>query len=262
MAEIEKEVTQVEEAQAEDTTPKGRAGVLAMWHTQNPDAGREPTDEELWELAQSNFETKNGQRKDLIGANVGLSEVVKREPRFGGMLEMMIGEDKKPFSYAAGRMFGKDAFNDDEDFLQGVQEYNDAQSKSQSEAEQASQNFQESMQRFEKFVGDNQLNEEQRDALYEGIIDLAESFLEGKIPDNIFDLIHKGLNYEKDVEEAIATGEAAGRNQKIEAKVKKKEVASSDMVDLGGGSDASSADKIRKASPSSNGFFSGFPGKR
>lgn len=260
MAEIEDGV-QVEETK-EDTAPKGRAGVLAMWHTQNPEAGREPTDEELWELAQTNFETKNGQRKDLISANVGLSEATQRDPKFGGMLGLMLGEEKKPFSYAAGRMYGKDALNDDEDFLQGVQEYNDAQSKSQAEAEQASQNFQESMQRFEKFVGDKQLTEEQREILYGGIVDLAESFLNGNIPDNIFDLIHKGLNYEQDVEEAIATGEAAGRNQKIETKVKKKETKPSDMVDLGGGSDVSAANRQKGVAPSSSNFFGGFPGKR
>lgn len=215
-----------EEAKEEIVKPKGRAATLEAYKASFPDNTNEPDDESLYDFANNRYSDLEGKHNEMVGSNTKLADLVAKDPKLGSVLSMIAGENPKSLPYAVSSVYGKDAFELEGDALSdyeaGHQEYLNAQAKSKAEQEQAATNFKESLSRLEKYVADNSLDEERAGKLYSGIMDLGESFLMGNIPDNIFDLVYKGLNYDQDVQEAADTGFVEGKNNVAEAKMKEK----------------------------------------
>ncbi|GAB6123861.1 hypothetical protein [Dysgonomonas termitidis] len=228
--------------------PAGRKGVLAKFMKANPGFEGEPTEEQLWDFAGNDYAGLKGTHKKVMSGQQGLHDYISGDPRFGAAIGMSFGEgeDKIPFNHALGRLYGPDAFSDDEDFIRGTQEYNQAQAQSRKEQEEAQENFRESLERFGQYVADNQLPEERKNAIYDGLMQLAESFLMGNIPTEIFELIDKGQTRDNDVEEAIATAEIEGRNQTIKAKMKEKTERPDGIVDMGSGTGPEAKEQDRQ----------------
>lgn len=214
--------------------PRGRAGVLAKWKSANPEATEEPDDDTLWSTAQEGYEGLKGKYKAMESGQQGLSDYISKDPRFGAAIGMSFGEgeDKVPFTQALGRLYGSDAFSDDEDFAKGIAEYTEKQANDKKEQEEAQKNFAESMKRFDEFIKANSLSEEEQTRIKDEMFTLAESILLGNIPDTIFELIHKGVSYDKDVQAAADTGFVEGKNEKVRADVKRK-TSPNDLPDLG-----------------------------
>jgi hypothetical protein len=61
-----------------------------------------------------------------------------------------------------------------------------------------------------QYVKDKGLTDEQSTEIHSGIMTLADNLLMGVIPVELIDLVYKGLNYEKDVQEV-----AGGRTTKL-----------------------------------------------
>lgn len=203
--------------------PVGRSGVLAKWKKENPEGG-EPTDDQLWERASSEYDGLKDSHKKIMDGQKGLHDYVSKDPRFGAAINMSFGEgdNKIPFTRSLGRLYGSDAFNDDEEFQKGVEEYNANLSASQKEAEEATKNFEESMKRFEKYVSANSINEEDSKKLYEGIMEFAEAILTGNISEEVFDTVRKGQTRDRDVQEAADTGFVEGKNESARIEMNKK----------------------------------------
>lgn len=205
-------------------SPRGRAGVVEKWKAANPGATANPSEDELWQTAQEGYEGLKGKYNAMESGQQGLTDYVSKDPRFGAAIGMSFGEGegKVPFTQALGRLYGPEVFNDDENFANGIAEYNEAQAQSKKEQAEAQKNFAESMKRFDAFIKQNQLDEETKSRITDEMFSLADGFLQGNIPNAIFDLIHKGISYDQDVQEAADTGFVEGKNEKVRADMKRK----------------------------------------
>ena len=82
-------------------------------------------------------------------------------------------------------------------------------------------------------------------ALNSGIYQIMDNGLMGIIPMEFIDLVWKGMNYEKDVQEAADTGFVEGKNEKIDTYRMKRKTANK-MPDFGNGSVMSKAPVANK----------------
>lgn len=219
-------------AEQQETAPKGRAAFLDSYKKSNPDSIEDPDDDGLFDHAHSKYSEMEGKYNGMSQANEKLAELVSKDPKLGAVLSMLVGENSKSLPYAVGSVYGKEPFDDLDEFEQGYQEQLQRLATSKEEQEKASKNIEEYQGTLEKFGKDNGLTEEQLDEVNSGIMQFAENLLMGIIPAELIDLVYKGLNYDKDVEEAAATGEVEGRNAVIENKMKEK-TASTSIPDMG-----------------------------
>lgn len=221
-------------------TPQGRAGVLTKFMKANPDFKGEPTDEQLWEYAGGDYDSLKDTHKKVMAGQQGLHDYVARDPRFGAAIGMSFGEgeDKVPFTRALGRLYGPDAFSDDEELSKGFEEFNENLKKTRESAEEAQKNFDTlTAPRLDQFAKENNLTEDQVDSIFQGLDAMASAMFMGDVPLDIIALVHKGLNYDTDVQEAATTGEIEGKNKKIRAEMGKK-IPQEGIVDLGAGTGA------------------------
>lgn len=263
MAEVDETVAESPEGSADITqveAPKGRAGVLAKYQKTNPDAEGDPSEEDLWNFAGKGYDDVKSKYNEMNGANVKLAELVSQNPQLGAFLSELVGKESKSVPYALGKVFGKDWMDaDPEEFEKGYQENLARLAESTSEQEQAAKNIQEYKANLEKFKADNELDDTQLTELNEAIYGDAENFLMGIIPVEYIEYKWKGLNYDKDIQEAADTGFVEGKNEVVSAKMQQK-TADSPIPDM---SDGTGAGREKQVNPqSSNNFFVGFPGKR
>jgi hypothetical protein len=203
--------------------PKGRAAMLARYRGNNPEAGDDIDDEALWEYANNGHAELEGKYNQLNGANSRLAELVGKDPKMASVLSMLAGDNPKSMPYAMGTVYGRDFMDGDlEEFEAGYQENLKQLAESKKVQAEAEKNIGESILNIEKYVAENGLPEEQAKGLHAGIMDFAENLLMGKIPVELVDLVYKGLNYEKDMQEAADTGFVEGANKKVRATMKAK----------------------------------------
>lgn len=226
-----------EEVKITEETPRGRAGVLAKFMRDNPEFEGDPSDDELWDYAGNDYDAVKGNYRKVMEGQKGLHDYVAKDPRFGAAIGMSFGdgEDKVPFMQALGRLYGKDAFDDSEEFMRGVEEFNSKYNKDTEDQQKAQENFETlTAPRLEQFAKDNNLTDEQLGEIGSGLMAMAEGMIMGDIPLEAIELVYKGLNYDTDVQEAAVTGEIEGKNQKIRAEMKKRE-SPDGVVDMGAG---------------------------
>jgi hypothetical protein len=222
------------ETAQEQMTPRGRDKFLELIKAKNPDYAPE-NDDQLMDDAHSMYSERDNELGKHKEANSKLAILVGKDPKLGAVLGMIAGEDQKSFPYAVGKVYGKEAFEMDEDgleeFEKGYQEHLTQVGATKAAQEQADKNIQEYWANLQTYASDNKLSEEEATALNDKIFGIADNMLMGIIPTDIIELIHKGLNHDRDVQEAADTGMVEGRNQKIEAKIAtKKEAVMPDMA--------------------------------
>ena len=241
MADLEKKTVETPEVDAsveKAETPRGRAGVLAKFQKGNPDFQGEPSEEDLWNFAGSDYDGVKGQFNELNGANSRLAELVASDPRLGAVLAMIAGEKPKSLPYAMGSIYGKDWIEGDpEEFEKGYQESLARLAESKAEQEKAAKNIQDYQANLEKFKADNELSDEEIGSLNDAIFSDAENFLMGIVPVEYIETKWKAMNYDADIQEAANTGVVEGRNQSIELK-KKKITGEAPLPDLASGTKA------------------------
>lgn len=221
-------------------TPRGRAGVLAKFQKANPDFEGDPTDEDLWNYAGEDYDSLKGNHKKLTESMSGFNGYVSKDPRFGAAVGMSFGDgdDKIPFMQALGRMYGPDAFNDSEEFIQGVKEFNEKADRTKQEQATADKNFMElTVPRLIQVAEENALSDEEFEAVKDGLFALGESMLMGDISLELIELIAKGITADRKIQEAADTGFVEGKGENVRAEIKKK-TTNAPIPDLAGGTGA------------------------
>lgn len=82
-------------------------------------------------------------------------------------------------------------------------------------------NSAESEKNFKEYVEENGLTPEQAEDMWNYYQNLANEMSTGMISKDFLSLMHKGRNYNQDVEDANKAGKTAGRNEKIVEKLEK-----------------------------------------
>lgn len=86
--------------------------------------------------------------------------------------------------------------------------------------DEQAKNISEYGDNFTKYLKDKGLDEEETAKFQQGVSDLMDDVFLFKFDNKVMDILFKGLNYDKDVEQAKEEGEITGRNANIEMKKK------------------------------------------
>jgi hypothetical protein len=243
-----------------DQTPKGRSAIMEAYKASNPEMTEEPDDEKLHDFSHGRYSELEGKYNGLNGANTRLAELVAKDPKLGSVLSMISSEENpKSFPYAISKVYGKEPFglegDDLEEYESGHQDYLSDETRKKEEQGKANANFEKSLERLSKYAQGKSLDQGQLTRLYGGIMDLAEGVLSGNIPDEIFELVEKGQNYDKDVQEAADTGFVEGKSTKVEAKMREKTQPAA-IPDLGNATGAGKTKQLPKQKKGS--FYDAF----
>jgi hypothetical protein len=253
--EVEEEIQEVIEPK------KGREAFMEMYRAGNPEAG-DIGDEALFEYAHGRHAENEKRYGDLEGkynkhveANENLAKTILKDPKAAEFMQL-VGEGKS-FPYAQGRSFGKEGYGLEgealDEFEKGYQDNLAALAESDKLLQEAQANTNQSLERLEKFGKENKLSEEQRAGLQDALMQFSENVLMGVLSDELIDMVYKGLNYDKDIEDAAHTGKVEGANEEIGKKLLKKK-------DLGAPSlsSASKRGDAAVAAPKKKGFYESF----
>jgi hypothetical protein len=214
----EENIENVEETVVE--TPKGRAAALEAYKQANPDNQEEPDDDVLHDFHAGRYSELDGKYNELNEANGKLAELIETDPKFGAVLSMVA--NGKSFPYAFANVYGKEPLELEgdslDDFEKGYQEKLKQLASSKKEQAQANKNIEDYRSNLEKFKKDNNLTDEQAAEIDDAIFTDADNFLNGIIPVEYIEYKFKGMNYDKDVQEAAETGLVEGKNEAIEVK--------------------------------------------
>jgi hypothetical protein len=250
-------MAEIEEEKREEVTEqplKGRAAWIDRYKKANPETGEEIEDEDLFEYANGGYSDIEGKYNQLNGANSRLAELVAGDPKLGAALSMVAGEKKKSLPYAMGSVFGKDWMDGDlEEFEAGYQENLKQLAESRKLQEDAQKNIAKSIQHIEKYISGNKLGEEDAAKLNENIVTFAENLLMGIVPPTLVELVHKGLSYDQDVQDAIDTGAVQAKNERIDPELRKLTDTSKGVVDMG--SSTGSGDKRQSPRKRAGSFY-------
>jgi len=213
------------EEETKEIIPKGRDALLEAYRTSNPE-NPEPDDSSLFDFAHKRHSDLQGKYNELNDANSRLAELVTKDPKLGAVLSMISGDKPKSFPYAIVSVYGKEPFDlegdDLEEFEKGYQESLLQLANSKKDQESAMKNIEEYNKTLIEYGKENSLTDSQIEEVHTGIMQLADNILMGMIPKELIDMVYKGLNYEKDVQEAADTGFVEGKNTVVETKLRKK----------------------------------------
>ncbi len=165
-----------------------------------------------------------------------LGESQSREEAFSNMFTsnplsarlMMEWKDGKDPVASLIRIYGKDeimAAIDDPERLDAIEEANKEfaarVAKSDEYEAQYEKNLPESISQIENWMTESGTSEEAVDGAITTLSKICGDFITGKISPETIEMILKAQNYDYDVEQAQMEGEVAGRNAKIEEKLRK-----------------------------------------
>ena len=174
--------------------------------------GYNPDDEEASSEAVMNFLNSSNESKKRI------ADALKNDPRLAQMIADIVS-GKRGAAASAVRYFGKDFLNAEE----GSEDYEEIikaeeERKKEQEAMEASQkeyeeNITKTMPYVEEFCKEKGYNiDEFLTKIWDEVIAPIES---GLYSTHLCNIIDKGLNYDKDVNDALKAGEIKGRNENI-----------------------------------------------
>lgn len=155
-----------------------------------------------------------------------LSDLLAKDPRNGQFLtDMARGVD--PLVNVLKRL-GAEGITDllnnpekQEEYAKANQEYVERLAKSKELDEMYERNLEESLALLDKVQAERGLSDDEIDAAYGVLSRIASNGIMGKIEEEDIDLALKAVNHDRDVMAAADEGRIAGRNQKIEEKLRK-----------------------------------------
>jgi hypothetical protein len=233
--------------------PAGKAALLELYKKERPDEA-DPDDDALFGYAHDRYADADGKLAELGGANTRLAELVARDPRLGAVVSMLAGDKPKSLPYAVSRVYGKDFLelegSDLDDFEKGHGEYLAEEENRKKTQQQALDNY---VRGLDAYGTENRLDDAQLDELHKAIVELTGNILSGNIPADVIDLVYKGLNHDRDVREAADTGFNEGKNERIDARLRKTAEVSTPDLGAAGSGNASPGGALRK--PRKKGSF-------
>ena len=164
-----------------------------------------------------------------------LSESQQREQAFSDMFTsdprsarlMMEWKNGNDPAVALIRIYGHDILDavDDpekqEAIKQANKEFAEKVAQESLYEETYNTNLEQSLSKLEEYAAQRSLPDDVIDSAMETLITICKDVLLGKFSTNTVDMIIKAQNYDADVEQAAIEGEVAGRNAKIEEKLRK-----------------------------------------
>jgi hypothetical protein len=201
---------------------KGRAKQLAAYRKER-ELGEDVDveDDELYDYLDGKHGELDGKYRELSGANRRFAELTASNPKFAAFIEMITNEKPKSIEYALVRIFGKDVLeNGGEDLEKGNEEYLADQAHSKELENKSNENLTKSEQRINNYVESNGLDENQQAELNDALVNNAVGILTGEFTEEYIDFVWKGLNYDRDVQDAADAGLVEGKNKTVKAEVK------------------------------------------
>lgn len=161
------------------------------------------------------YETNSKKLTDLFKNNTRAAQMFLTMSNGGNPIQYFIENFGDEFIDAMESEEGKQAFLESHDkWLKKV-----ADNKKLDEEREA--NFTESINALQKFQEEKGLSDEETVAIFEKLNGIGSDLVMGIYTPESFQMAYSALNYDKDVEKARTEGEVAGKNAKVEEKLRK-----------------------------------------
>jgi hypothetical protein len=217
-------VNEVEETNAEETTAeplKGRAALMAMYKTRNPETSDEPDEDTLFDFAgkgYSDHDELKGRYDKLNGANETLAGQVAEVPLLARWLSG-ISNGENPWKHL-GAILGPKCENLDE---KSIEQLKAGQAQFNERFKKIDDNFKTYEKDLADYASENELPKEMVDEIDDTIMDISDAFSDRVIPKELIKLVHEALAAPAKIAEAeqvatadIEAAKVAGANEAIE----------------------------------------------
>lgn len=206
-------------------TKSRRESVLGRMRTKYPEKKFED-EEELFGQIDDDLaagEEEIGKYKEREGKLAG---IVGKDPRAAQFLSDM-ANGKDPWIAVLERL-GIDGVTDlinnpekQEEYAEANRKYVERIAKEKSLGEEYEANLASSMKMLEQMQAERGLSDEQIDGAMDFIMKMVNEAIMGKFTPETIDMALKAINHDAEVEAARAEGEVAGKNAKIDEKLRK-----------------------------------------
>lgn len=223
---MEDSKTKKDEA-VQEVTKSRRDAFRENFASRHPDVNMDD-DEAYYAALDDEYNSREDELRANRESNEKLNNMFLENPNAAYFINDLL-EGKKQMGVALVEQFG-DLFKDaiDDPSPENVKAFADAldahaeQIKKNDELQaQFEQNVDASETTIEAWSAQHNVTPEQLDAIREFINLQFGNLITGIISPEMLDFAFKGLNYDKDVAAAEETGAAAGRNQRIQEKIRK-----------------------------------------
>lgn len=182
-------------------------------------------DEEIFGQISEDYDRYEQELDEYRGREKTLSDMFAADPRSAQFLtDMRTGNDP---ILGLMKNFGveiKDVLEDPEmqdKIAEANKEYMERVAKSKKLEEEYAANMDKTLETLRAYQEQQGLSDEQIDEVMNRIISVVNDGVMGKFAPETLDLFLKGINHDNDVAMATEEGEVAGRNAKIEEKLRK-----------------------------------------
>lgn len=182
-------------------------------------------DEALFGRINDDYDDYDKKLAESQSREQAFSNMFTSDPRSARlMMEWKNGSDP---AVALLRIYGDDvrAALDDpaklEEIEQANKEFAEKVAKETEYEDSYNKNIQESLSALDKWAEERGFDDGTVDKVMENLSAICRDFLLGKFTPQTLDMIYKAQNYDADVEQSRHEGEVAGRNAKIEEKLRK-----------------------------------------
>lgn len=203
-----------------------RTRFLSKMKNRMPDVNFDSEDpEERYAAFDKYDEDVHGQLGKFKESDGKLKELFAKDPRFASFMSDVVGGGSPSTSFV--KYFGKDVLDmssDEEQMAklnESNQEYLNRVAESNKLREEQEKNMESSAQQMSDFKSEKGMSDEDFDSFIGECYNVVEGALMGKIDKSFLETMYKGLNYEKDLQDAATAGVIEGRNQKIDETLKK-----------------------------------------
>lgn len=219
---------QKKEHMAKENESKSRRDTFREnFASRHPDVNME--DEEAYYGAlDDEYSSREAELRRYREDNDKLNNLFLENPNAAYFMNDLL-DGKEQMGVSLMRQFGelfKDAFEDPtpenvKAFADALDEHAARVKENEKLQAQYEQNYATSRETIDKWVAERGLTPEQDDAVMDYLKRQFTNQLVGIITPEMLDFAYKGLNYDKDVTAAEEIGAAAGRNQRIDEKLRK-----------------------------------------
>lgn len=180
--------------QQQQEPPKGRAAMIALFKSRNPEVADDPDDDTLHDFGSRGWTERDDMENrynEINTANETLAEAISQYPpaaQFVGMLA-----NKENVMYALGRAFGPIIDKLDE---ANLAELRRGQEKYSQQFDKVKENYKKYEQELDTYVAENGLTPDDRATIDNTIEDIIEAVNDRDIDRDFIDIVWKGRDYE------------------------------------------------------------------
>ena len=238
------------------TQKTGRERLTGRYSGKYPDRkwDEEGADNDIFGMAADELEGYDREREESATQRKQFNDMFNRDPMSASMVRSWAKGESTPISYLVTK-FGdklKEALESEEgkkEFAAAHEKYLEKEAADAKADEDYTEAMKQSFAALDSFAGKNNLDDEQKIALFLKAHKYVQAALDGIYTEEFFKIVHDGGNYSKDVARARSEGEVAGRNSKISRELRKTDTAQMMPPSLGGRTfDSEENDREKKPS--------------